>query len=179
MFNLHEFPLIARIGTVLVIFIISKSMLEKTKLFAKFYKKKDFFDILCCVFIYIKIYIGFYIIVISYYRFYLLNKDAEQVIIDLIGLSIIYDFDSILGSFYLNYLVMGSKKGNRIIFEETFLKFKFVESEEIAAFWWMTIFMLMWFSLIINVALHDYIPDIFRKLWGAPLLYDFALKSWD
>lgn len=179
MFNLYEFPLIDRIGTVLVVFIISKNMLEKTKLFAKFYKKKDFFDILCCIFIYIKLYIGFYVIVISYYRFYLLNNDAEQVIIDLIGLCIIYDFDSILGSFYLNYLVVGSKKGNKIIGEETFLKFKFVESEEMAAFWWITIFMLMWFSLMINVALYDYIPDIFSKLWGAPLIYDFALNSWD
>jgi hypothetical protein len=179
MFNLFEFPLIDRIGTVLIVFIISKNMLEKTKLFAKFYKKKDFFDILCCIFIYLKLYIGFYVIVISYYRFYLLNNDAEQVIIDLIGLSIIYDFDSILGSFYLNYLVVGSKKGNKIIGEETFLKFKFVESEEMAAFWWITIFMLMWFSLMINVALYDYIPDIFSKLWGAPLIYDFALNSWD
>jgi hypothetical protein len=109
----------------------------------------------------------------------LLNNDAEQVIVDLVGLSIIYDFDSILGSFYLNYLVVGSKKGNKIIGEETFLKFKFVESEEMAAFWWISIFMLMWFSLMINVALYDYIPDVFSKLWGAPLIYDFALNSWD
>ena len=77
MFNLYEFSLIDRIGTVLVIFIISKNMMEKVKLFAKFYKKKDFFDLLSCFFIYIKLYIGFYIIVISYYRFYLLNNDAE------------------------------------------------------------------------------------------------------
>ena len=75
--------------------------------------------------------------------------------------------------------MIGSKKGNKIIGEETFLKFKFVESEEMAAFWWITIFMIMWFSLMINVALYDYIPDIFNKLWGAPLIYDFALNSWD
>lgn len=179
MFNLYEFSLIDRIGTVLVIFIISKNMMEKTKLFAKFYKKKDFFDILCCVFIYIKIYIGFYIIVISYYRFYLLNNDAEQVIIDLIGLCIIYDFDSILGTFYLSYLVAGSKKGNQIMGEDTFLKFKFVESEEQAAFWWITIFMTMWFSLMINVALYDYIPDVFNRLWGTPIIYDLFLSNWD
>jgi hypothetical protein len=48
-----------------------------------------------------------------------------------------------------------------------------------AAFWWITIFMFMWFSLMINVALYDYIPDVFSKLWGAPLIYDFALNSWE